>query len=259
MNSKLNYIKENLGIINKMIENKRPKFEIARVLNVKYATLDKYLKKFGIDYKGNPSRKGFSHYSERKDINTYLNGNTTIQASKLRTRLIEEGLKEEKCECCGNTEWMGKKIPLELHHKNFNHYDNRLENLQILCSNCHSIAHEYCNTKGKIESTVDYAALEQFLKKQHINDKKENIKPKKVKPKKEKIKRFCKICGKELKKYQKNYCSYECSYIALRKIPSVEELANKLHEFNFNKSKTGKYFGVSDRAIGKWIKKYNIV
>lgn len=256
MNSKLEYIKENLGIIDKMIEGKRPKFEIARVLGVKYATLDKYLKEFGIDYKGNPSRKGLPHYSERKDINLYLNGNTNIQTSKLRTRLIEEGLKEEKCEGCGNTEWMGKKIPLELHHKNFNHYDNRLENLQILCSNCHSLAHEYCNTKGKKESEIDYAALEKSLDEKQFEVVKE---VKVMKPKKEKVKRFCTTCGKELKSHQKNYCSYECSYEASRKIPSVEILTAKLHEFNFNKSKTGRYFGVSDKAVGKWIKKYNIV
>jgi ribosomal protein L37E len=255
MNSKLEYIKENLGIINKMIEGKRPKFEIARVLGVKYATLDKYLKEFGIDYKGNPSRKGFLHYSERKNINLYLNGNINIQASKLRTRLIEEGLKDEKCEGCGNTEWMGKKIPLELHHKNFNHYDNRLENLQILCCNCHSLVHEYCNTKGKTESKVDYAALEKSLDEKQFEIAK---KVKVIKPKKEKVKRFCKTCGKELTSHQKNYCSYECSYRASRKIPSIEALTIKLHEFKFNKSKTGRYFGVSDKAVKKWINKYNI-
>lgn len=37
------------------------------------------------------------------------------------------------------TLWQGLKLPLELHHINGNHYDNRLENLQILCPNCHAI------------------------------------------------------------------------------------------------------------------------
>jgi Zn finger protein HypA/HybF involved in hydrogenase expression len=136
----------------------------------------------------------------------------------------------------------------------------QLENLQILCSNCHSIAHEYCNTKGKKEPTVNYYALEESLnKKQYeIVENHRLIKVNKFKPKKEKVKRFCKTCGKELKSHQKNYCSYECSYKGSRKIPSVEVLTTKLHEFNFNKSKTGRYFGVSDRAVGKWIKKYNI-
>ena len=252
MNSKLNYIKENLDIINKMIDAKRPKFEIARVLNVKYSTLIKHFKTLGIEYKGNPNRKGIPHYDGRKDVNEYLKENTNISAPKLRTKLIESGLKEEKCECCGNTKWMGKKIPLELHHKNFNHYDNRLENLQILCSNCHSIAHDYNNTKGKDVSTVNYKALDDSLNKKTVESSE------KVQVKKDKAKRFCKTCGKELTNRQKNYCSYKCRNASSRKIPSVEELTAKLHEFNFNKSKTGRYFGVSDQAVKKWIIKYGI-
>ena len=248
MNSKLEYIKENLGVINEMIENKRPKFEIARALGVKYETLNKHLKAVGIQYEGNPCRKGIPHYSERKPINEYLNENTNIQASKLRNKLIESGLKEAKCECCGLTEWMGKKIPLELHHKNMNHYDNRIENIQILCSNCHSLAHEYSNTKGKEVSSVNFKSIEKSIGKE-----KTKLLKKKVNE------RFCEVCGKKLEKSnQKHFCSYECSHIASRKIPSVNELVEKLKEFNFNKSKTGRYFGVSDGAVRKWIKKFDI-
>ena len=48
------------------------------------------------------------------------------------------GLKENRCEICGITEWQGKSIQCELHHINGNPTDNRIENLQILCPNCHS-------------------------------------------------------------------------------------------------------------------------
>ena len=119
--------------------------EVARNLSIKYDTLKKYLKILGVSYKINPHRKGLKHHESRKTIQSILNGNST-NASK-RRRLIEEGIKEEKCECCGLSEWMGKPIPLELHHKDFNHYNNSLENLQILCSNYHMQAHDYCNTK----------------------------------------------------------------------------------------------------------------
>lgn len=255
MNSKLEYIKSNLGIINEMINNKRPKFEIARALNVKYETLNKYLRELGIEYKGNQSRKGIPHYSERKPISEYLNGNINIQASKLRIRLIEEGLKEEKCENCGNTEWMGEKIPLELHHKNFNHYDNRLENLQILCSNCHSLAHNYCNTMNKDKMEINYELLKKSLS---DNNSTSIIVSKKDKEIKRKELRCCETCGKELKNSQKHYCSTECSSASYRKIPSLEELTDKLYEFNFNQTKTGRYFGVSGNAVKKWIKKYGI-
>jgi 5-methylcytosine-specific restriction endonuclease McrA len=77
----------------------------------------------------------------------YINSNKFIPASRLRRKLIEDGVKENKCERCGNSEWMGEPIPLELHHINGNHYDNRLENLQILCSNCHMQVHGYSNNK----------------------------------------------------------------------------------------------------------------
>ena len=42
-----------------------------------------------------------------------------------------------------------KEIPLELHHINGIHSDNRLENLQILCRNCHGITDNYCGKNIK--------------------------------------------------------------------------------------------------------------
>lgn len=81
----------------------------------------------GIEYSGNQTRKGMKHSEVRKPIEEYLESNASN--SKKRKRLIEEGLKEAKCECCGLSEWMGKPIPLELHHKDFNHYNNSLDNL----------------------------------------------------------------------------------------------------------------------------------
>jgi 5-methylcytosine-specific restriction endonuclease McrA len=68
---------------------------------------------------------------------TYTNTNC------LRKRLIKEGLKPEKCEICGNNMWLGKPLSLQLHHINGVRSDNRLENLQILCPNCHSQTDNY--------------------------------------------------------------------------------------------------------------------
>ena len=64
-------------------------------------------------------------------------------SDSLRRRFIKEGYKECKCEICGNSEWLGKPINLQLHHINGDHFDNHLDNLQILCPNCHSQTDTY--------------------------------------------------------------------------------------------------------------------
>jgi DNA-binding CsgD family transcriptional regulator len=57
----------------------------------------------------------------------------------LKRRLFDAGLKVRRCESCGLNEWGGQPIPLALHHVNGDRHDNRLENLEILCANCHGL------------------------------------------------------------------------------------------------------------------------
>ena len=66
--------------------------------------------------------------------------NSTYTAMhRLKIRLFNAGLLEQKCSICGNNgEWNGKPLSLTLDHINGIHSDNRLENLRILCPNCHS-------------------------------------------------------------------------------------------------------------------------
>lgn len=56
----------------------------------------------------------------------------------LKQRLLDAGLLPRNCERCGTSEWLGEPLPLELHHVNGDGVDNRLENLEMLCPNCHS-------------------------------------------------------------------------------------------------------------------------
>ena len=47
------------------------------------------------------------------------------------------------CEKCGLEIWQGQPIPLEIHHVNGDNTDNRLENLLLLCPNCHALTNNY--------------------------------------------------------------------------------------------------------------------
>jgi DNA-binding CsgD family transcriptional regulator len=66
----------------------------------------------------------------------------------VKSRLLRAGLKEDRCERCGLSEWQGKRINMHLHHINGDGVDNRLENLELLCPNCHSQTDTYGGRNG---------------------------------------------------------------------------------------------------------------
>jgi len=67
----------------------------------------------------------------------------------LKRRLLAAGLLPRRCERCGIDEWLGDPLSLQLHHVNGDGRDNRLENLQILCPNCHSQTGSWGGRNGK--------------------------------------------------------------------------------------------------------------
>lgn len=73
----------------------------------------------------------------------------TTRRCHVRYRLLRSGLMKPCCQRCGLTHWLGEKLSLELHHINGIPDDNRLENLNLLCPNCHSLTPNYCGKNKK--------------------------------------------------------------------------------------------------------------
>ena len=134
-------ILEKKELIQVWVSEELPKSEIAKRLKCKQETLNAYLKKLDISYAGQQNKKGQQKGSNiYKDSSNYLCKGSRITSAKLRIKLVRDGIKEDKCEKCGNTYWLDKKLPLELHHKDGDHYNNELSNLEILCPNCHAVS-----------------------------------------------------------------------------------------------------------------------
>ena len=125
------------------VSENRSKAYMARELGCNPKTINPLLERLGIQYDGNQSGKGYEKNREKMTLKEYLEQSKDIQSNKVRIKLLDEGLKEHKCECCGLTTWLNQPIPLELHHKDGDRYNNVLENFELLCPNCHAFTDSY--------------------------------------------------------------------------------------------------------------------
>jgi hypothetical protein len=101
-----------------------------------------------VHFKGQGWKKGDkSPLVPAKSLSDILRKGSNVQSYKLKKRLFAEGLKDKKCESCTLTKWLEKQIPLELDHINGDASDNRIENLRILCPNCHALTETYRGKK----------------------------------------------------------------------------------------------------------------
>lgn len=161
----------------------------------------------------------------KKPLDEILVENSTCGNNvHLKNRLFDEGLLELVCCKCGiGPEWNGEPLSLQMDHINGINDDNRIENLRILCPNCHSQTPTFCGKHKKI-----------------VNK--------------------CSECGKKIHR-KSNKCK-KCQGLSIKGIknPSIK-VENRptrieLIELIINKpfTKIGKEYGVSDNAIRKWCK-----
>jgi Zn finger protein HypA/HybF involved in hydrogenase expression len=148
---------------------------------------------------------------------------------QLKNRLIAAGLLDNKCSECGSLpEWNGKFLSLQLDHINGVFNDNRLENVRLLCPNCHS-------------QTPTFAG-----------------KNKPHKPRQEFVTIVCTQCGTYISASSKSRTCRKCASLKnglkRRKVerPPLEVLKTQIEAEGY--AATGRYYGVADNTIRKWLK-----
>lgn len=164
--------------------------------------------------------------------------NSTYSRSNVKVRLYEEGLKEPRCELCGQGEiWRGKHMGMILDHINGIRNDNRLENLQIVCPNCAATLDTHC---GRAKTGPPPL-------------------------------RNCDRCGTmfRAKSRKQRFCCRDCG---MRRVPGerrrgipqpqrrkaerppYEKLLVEIERYGY--CAVGRKYGVSDNAVRKWVKFY---
>jgi hypothetical protein len=163
---------------------------------------------------------------------------STFHRGHLKQRLYESGLKERRCELCGQGEiWRGAEMGLILDHVNGVATDNRIENLRIVCPNCNATLDTHC---GRANRRPPRSAT-------------------------------CPHCGREFrpKSLTHRYCSRDCGQrqggasaasrranIEARRVerPPYDQLVHEIAETSW--SAVGRKYGVSDNAVRKWVRWY---
>lgn len=168
-----------------------------------------------------------SNVAKKLDLSEILQKDRPYKSSSLKKRLIEEGLKKDICEICGQLpEWNNKPLVLQLDHINGDHNDNRLENLRILCPNCHTQTETFSNKKSKkIKYCLDCGC--------EINSRST----------------YCRKCGPK-------HSNNSSRKVSLSDKPSKEELFEMIKTMSF--VDIGKKYGITDNSIRKWCKNYGL-
>lgn len=214
---------------------------------------------------------------------TYFLNNTPYRMCIHKNLLIK--LRGNKCQKCGISEWNGQPLTMQYHHIDGNHSNNTLENVVLLCPNCHSQTENY---KGKnkepeknplkikqkiIELIPQCTSINDVIQKLNLNTSgnykkirqilKQNpdlkFRERQKIEKENKNTHVCLNCGKKLCRRCKTGLCFEC-YNKQREdvvIPSKQQLLEDINQL-YNLTAIGRKYGKTDNAVRRWFKKYNI-
>lgn len=182
--------------------------------------------------------------------------------TNFKASLLREGKLINKCAICKlEPMWNNKPLTLHLDHINGDNKNNDLNNLRLICPNCHSQTDTY--TGRNIKKNKNKNKNDSIINKQtdNVNTIINNITSKDVILETKKTEQNenlkCQKCKTNIKYKSKSGLCSICVKISKRKVerPSYESLINNINELGY--VKTGTKYGVSDNAIRKWIKYYN--
>lgn len=148
--------------LSKIVKESISFVEILRKCHIDYVgssikTLKKKLDYENIDYSEVQNNKLKYNYDKKRkiELKDVLVKNSTYSRNHLKRRLLEEEMLENKCQECGLlNSWNGSPITLQLDHINGVRNDNRLENLRLLCPNCHSQTSTFAGRGLKKKNTL---------------------------------------------------------------------------------------------------------
>lgn len=135
-------------LIEEAINNSFSMFEASKKIGISKWHFEKFAKLYGLwkpnrGAKGRPGKKKEDGHG-KISLSEILDGlHPYYKRVHLKKRLIDEGIKQNKCEECQIDKWQGKPLSCHLDHKNGINNDHRLINLRMLCPNCHSQTDTY--------------------------------------------------------------------------------------------------------------------